>query len=73
MRIEELYESQPTTMGNYQPEHDNRGTRKTTDTRKQVVTLGHLNKLRKYREFKEIEYAQVLKRKSIIYADNPKK
>lgn len=39
----------------YDPEHDQYTQRSESDTRKPVLTLQHLNKLRKYRDIKRAE------------------
>lgn len=73
MKIQELYESKPTNVGFYDPENDNLRKRETTDTRKQTLTLKHLNKLNKYRRFKEVELAKTINRKATIYAPSAEK
>jgi hypothetical protein len=51
----------------YDPTTDN-GMRKISDTRKAVLTLGHLNRLKKIRAVNNLERSQKRELVSIMYA-----
>lgn len=53
MNLLELYES-----GAYDPSEDKIAKRKMSDNRKPILTLNHINKLRKMRESKKLDLAQ---------------
>jgi len=55
MKLEQLFEAVGDSM--YDPT-DDKTAYKLNDTRRPKLTLRHLNKLRKYREFKQSEMAQ---------------
>jgi len=52
----------------YNPEEDNYTRRKEDDTRKPVLTLRSINKLRKYRNVKKAEEKQQSDLASVMYA-----
>lgn len=54
----------------YDPEHDQENTRDREDVRKKKLTLGDLNRLRKYRDFKRLEDKEYQKFVSVMYASN---
>lgn len=66
MKLSELLFEDIETSGIYEPEQDNR-VHKLKDTRKPKLTLKHLNKLRKYKEFKKQELYNKLKTIAIVY------
>lgn len=53
MNLLELYES-----GAYDPSEDKIAKREISNTRKPILTLNHINKLRKMRESKKLDLAQ---------------
>ena len=55
----------------YDAEDDNYNNRKIDDTRKNRLTLKHLNRLRKQREVHNIEHATRVERIKKIYAKPP--
>jgi hypothetical protein len=52
----------------YSPEDDQHSQRKPTDTRKSKLRLSELNKLRKYREIKNLEKIEHEKFARTMYA-----
>lgn len=68
MKLQELFESP--TQGIYDAEDDQRRY-SLSDTRKPKVTLRHLNKLRKYREFRKIQDEERNQVVSVVYAAPP--
>jgi hypothetical protein len=64
MKLDKLFESLNDSM--YDPVDDNTGI-KMGDTRRAKITLRHLNKLRKYREFKQKEMDQRDAIAAIVY------
>lgn len=66
MRLCELLEN----AGYYEPENDNVGIRKLTDTRKPRLTLKALNRLKKLRSAKKLEKIKKSQITKIIYSDN---
>ncbi|QFQ79195.1 hypothetical protein F9277_05110 [Vibrio harveyi] len=55
----------------YEPSDDKAHIRHKEDTRKPRLTLKHLNKLRKYKNFKKAEMEKKLKVVSIVYKTPP--
>lgn len=70
MRLEHLNEDSSSNSGIYDPASDNRRL-DIKDTRKHRVTLSHLNKLRKYRDFKRDEMKDRLEVVKLVYSQPP--
>ena len=69
MRYFELHEADPVALGIYNPAAD-KSIRRFTSTRKPVVTLGHLNKLKKIRVRRQKEREEKQKFLPVIYGDH---
>ena len=52
MKVLDIFE---TAVSGYDPTDDRLNSKQLDDTRKPILTLRHLNKLRKMREFKKLE------------------
>jgi hypothetical protein len=68
MRYKELYETSPTAHGIYDPNKDH-SKPAITDTRKPVITLRHLNRLKHIRKNRQREHDIKMDLVSTMYGD----
>ena len=69
MRAYELYEFDQRSLGNYDPAEDHLNHRHLSDTRKDPLTLRHLNRLNKIRKARRAEKEKKAPLLAMMYGD----